>query len=108
MAGMSEQRRSSSPRAKAGRNAARGNAQQQAAERKAAEQRRNRSIALGERRTTADSVRAAEPAPTAAGGGWGGGLASAAAVGRVAGGERCWVVCVVGGGHAGDGEVAAA
>jgi GTP-binding protein Era len=67
MAGMSEQRRSSSPRAKAGRNAARGNAQQQAAERKAAEQRRNRSIAQGERRTTADSVRAAEPAPTAAG-----------------------------------------
>ena len=64
---MSEQRRSSSPRAKAGRNAARGNAQQQAAERKLAEQRRNRSIAQGERRTTADAVRAAEPAPTAAG-----------------------------------------
>src|SRR5438445_3837101 len=67
MAGMSEQRRSSSPRAKAGRNAARGNAQQQAAERKLAEQRRNRSIAQGERRTTADAVRAAGPAPTAAG-----------------------------------------
>jgi GTPase len=79
MAGMSEQRRNPNPRsgsgsgsgsggrAKAGRNAARGNAQQQAAERKAAEQRRNRSISLGERRTTADSVRAAEPAPTAAG-----------------------------------------
>ncbi|HEV2347993.1 MAG TPA: GTPase Era [Actinocrinis sp.] len=64
---MSEQRRSSSPRAKASRNAARGSAQQQAAARKAAEQRRNRSISLGERRTTADSVRAAEPAPTAAG-----------------------------------------
>ncbi len=77
---MSEQRRSSNPRSgsgsksgsgggrsKAGRNAARGNAQQQAAERKAAEQRRNRSIALGERRTTDDAVRAAEPAPTAAG-----------------------------------------
>ena len=64
---MSEQRRSSSPRTKAGRNAARGNAQQQAAERKEAEKRRNRSIAQGERRTTSDSVRAAEPAPTAAG-----------------------------------------
>jgi GTP-binding protein Era len=67
MADMSEQRRSSSPRTKAGRNAARGNAPQQAAERKAAEQRRNRSIAQGERRTTSDAVRAAEPAPTAAG-----------------------------------------
>jgi GTPase len=65
MAGMSE--RSSSPRAKASRNAARGNAPQQAAERKAAEQRRNRSIAQGERRTTSDAVRASEPAPTAAG-----------------------------------------
>ncbi|MBS2964312.1 GTPase Era [Actinocrinis puniceicyclus] len=64
---MTEPRRSSSPRAKASRNAARGSAQQWAADRKAAEQRRNRSIAKAERRTTADSVRSAEPAPTAAG-----------------------------------------
>jgi len=67
MAGMTEPRRSSSPRAKASRNAARGGAQQWEAERKAAEKRRNRSIAQAERRTTADSVRSAEPAPTAAG-----------------------------------------
>jgi GTP-binding protein Era len=65
MAGMSEQRRS--PRPQASRNAARNSAQGKAAERKAAEQRRNRSIAQAERRTTADSVRAGEPAPTAAG-----------------------------------------
>jgi GTPase len=62
---MSEQRRS--PRPQAARNAARNSAQAKAAERKAADQRRNRSIAQAERRTTADSVRAGEPAPTAAG-----------------------------------------
>jgi GTP-binding protein Era len=72
MSSMSEPRRSSSPRSKASGSAARGavqrrSAERKAAERKAAEQRRNRSIAQGERRTTADSVRAAEPAPTAAG-----------------------------------------
>ena len=62
---MSEQRRS--PRPQASRNAARNSAQAKAAERKAADQRRNRSIAQAERRTTTDSVRASEPAPTAAG-----------------------------------------
>jgi GTPase len=53
-------------RPKASRNAARDGAQR-SAERKAAEQRRNRSIAQAERRTTADAVRSAEPMPTAAG-----------------------------------------
>jgi len=54
-------------RPRAARNAARGGSGQRAAERKAADQRRNRSIAQAERRTTADSVRSTEPMPTAAG-----------------------------------------
>ena len=62
---MTDERRT--PRTNASRNAARGGAQQYAAERKAAQARRQRSMAQAERRTTADEVRAAEPAPTAAG-----------------------------------------
>ncbi len=62
---MTEPRRT--PKAQASRNAARGSQQRKAEQMQAAERRKRRSIAQGERRTTADSVRAAEPAPTAAG-----------------------------------------
>jgi GTPase len=66
---MSEPRRN--PKSQASSNAARNAASQgrqaKAAERKAAEQRKNRSIAQAERRSTDARVRASEPAPTAAG-----------------------------------------